>query len=91
MRNSYPDMLVHGVGSSCGGNQYHHVVHHLVRNEQTLCGVAVRGTDWWNGGAFSYRAFENTEPVSIGFDTETRCTKCAKAYAKEIREEYNER
>ena len=41
------EIWTHGVGMSCGGNEYHHEIYHLVAGGMTLCGVEVKGKDWF--------------------------------------------
>ena len=87
MKRPYYEIRTHGVGSSCGGDQYHHTVTHLAKDGRTLCGVEVRGQTWWNGNEFTQSAFENADTTEKHdhYSEERLCLQCAKRYQKEIK------
>jgi len=73
------EVYAHGVGSSCHGDQYHHEVYHLVVGGVTLCGVQVKGRDWWKEhGVYphSFRREEGSRRPRFG-DCMI-CQRCAK-------------
>ena len=82
----YYHTYIHGVGSSCHGDLYHHKVVHLSEyNITTLCGVEISGQNWWKDSSF--RAFqftdmidEYTQPVSPG--DIVFCKRCGRIYTK---------
>lgn len=76
------DVYAHGVGSACGGDQYHHTVFHITRNGRTLCGQKYWGENWWKqlGMHPSYFVVEDRYDIHQG--EEVFCVKCAKAYKK---------
>lgn len=72
----------HGVGSSCGGNQYHHEVYHLVIDGVTLCGVQVKGRDWWVERGVYPHNFTVSESQRPRSGDAIICQKCARAKDK---------
>lgn len=82
------DIYSHGTGSSCGGNEFHHEVIHLVENGITLCGVVVRGERrWWREYSIRQSEFVPDESYQKPqLFEKVICQRCAKARAKRLKE-----
>ena len=73
------NVYTHGVGSSCHGDQYHHEVFHLVVGGITLCGVNIKGRDWWIEKSITPRQFTIERRSSHIYSGDTIiCQRCAR-------------
>ena len=76
--------FTHGVGSSCGGEEYHHEVIHASRNKHTtLCGVSIKGRHWWESYDIAPHGWDTEAKFHIGSGESITCARCAKIMNKE--------
>lgn len=78
------DVYIHGVGSSCKGNEYNHEVYHLVQNGITLCGVYINSQDWWRTYNLTINQFHVSDTSKRYRGDSIICQRCAKVKDKII-------
>jgi len=72
------DVYTHGIGSSCKGDYYRHEVNHLAQCGFTLCGIEIKGLDWWKSSGIYEHNFV-IQNIEYSHYNESRiCKKCAK-------------